>query len=196
MTSVRRIGWLLCSLSIVAGCVQGPNYVKPSVAVPDAYRFGANPASTIDATAEAAWWSGYGDPYLDALVQEALANNRNLVIATARVDEFAAILAGTRSQAYPQVGYGLSGNRTRTSKEKLPAFVDPLMNMLVLAALYLAAVRSAYWSAAALGLAFATKQTALFAVPLGVLIFKERMGLAAAIGCALAIGGIICVSLG
>ena len=126
MTSVRRIGWLLCSLSIVAGCVQGPNYVKPSVAVPDAYRFGANPASTIDATAEAAWWSGYGDPYLDALVQEALANNRNLVIATARVDEFAAILAGTRSQAYPQVGYGLSGNRTRTSKEKLPVFVDPL----------------------------------------------------------------------
>jgi|GEM_PF-3077046 len=36
----------------------------------------------------------------------------------------------------------------------------------------------------------------LFAVPLGVLIFKERMGVAAAIGCALAIGGIICVSLG
>lgn len=36
----------------------------------------------------------------------------------------------------------------------------------------------------------------LFAVPLGVLIFKERMSVAAAIGCSLAIGGIICVSLG
>lgn len=125
MTGVRRIGWLLCSLSLATGCVQGPDYVKPAVAVPDAYRYGGNAASTLDTTAESAWWSGFGDPYLDALVQEALANNRNLVIATARVDEFAAILAGTRSQAFPQVGYGLSGNRSRTSEEKLPAFVDP-----------------------------------------------------------------------
>jgi drug/metabolite transporter (DMT)-like permease len=36
----------------------------------------------------------------------------------------------------------------------------------------------------------------LFAVPLGVLIFKERMSIPAAIGCVLAIGGIICVSMG
>jgi drug/metabolite transporter (DMT)-like permease len=36
----------------------------------------------------------------------------------------------------------------------------------------------------------------LFAVPLGVLIFKERMTLAAIVGCLLAIAGIICVSMG
>jgi drug/metabolite transporter (DMT)-like permease len=36
----------------------------------------------------------------------------------------------------------------------------------------------------------------LFAVPLGVLIFKERMSLIAVIGCLLAIAGIICVSMG
>ena len=40
-----------------------------------------------------------GDPQLDALIDEALANNRDLKVATARVDEFAAILAGTRAQA-------------------------------------------------------------------------------------------------
>jgi multidrug efflux system outer membrane protein len=120
-----RTGWLLCSLSLIGGCVQGPNYVKPTVAVPNAYRFGGNPASIIAPTAEAEWWSGFRDPYLDALVQEALANNRNLMIATARVDEFAAILSGTRSQAFPQVGYALSGNRSRASEEKLPPFVGP-----------------------------------------------------------------------
>jgi drug/metabolite transporter (DMT)-like permease len=36
----------------------------------------------------------------------------------------------------------------------------------------------------------------LFAVPLGVLIFKERMSLGAIVGCFLAIAGIICVSMG
>ena len=126
MKAVRRIGWLLCSLSVLGGCVQGPDYVKPAVAVPDSYRFSDNSASIMVPEADAEWWHAYNDPNLDALVQEALANNRNLAIATARVDEFAAILAGTRSQAFPQVGYALSGNRSRTSEEKLPAFVDPL----------------------------------------------------------------------
>src|SRR4051794_39156276 len=95
----RRTGWLLCSLSLLDGCVQGPDYVKPAIAVPSTYRVeGGAPQST---TGEAFWWKRFGDPALDALVQESLANNRNLMIATARVDEFAAILAGTHSQAYP-----------------------------------------------------------------------------------------------
>ena len=59
-------------------------------------------------------------------MREALENNRDLRIATARVDEFAAILAGTRSQAFPQVGYGLSGNRSRASEQKIPDLVDPM----------------------------------------------------------------------
>jgi 4-amino-4-deoxy-L-arabinose transferase-like glycosyltransferase len=57
----------------------------------------------------------------------------------------------------------------------ITAFVDPLMNMLVLATLYLAAARRPYWSAAALGLAFATKQTALFAIPLVSLVELWRL---------------------
>lgn len=122
-------GWrtgLLISLTLVGGCVQGSDYVKPTVAVPSAYRFAAHRAGLAEAPIEAAWWQRFGDAYLDALVQESLANNRDLAVAAARVDEFAAILAGTRSQAFPQVGYGLSGNRARASEQKLPPFVDPL----------------------------------------------------------------------
>ena len=108
---------------LLGGCVQGPDYVKPSVDVPSAYR-----SATIAGPSEIQdhWWTGYGDPHLDALVTEALANNHDLRIATARVDEFAAVLAGTRSQAYPQIGYGFSGNRARASEKKIPALVDPL----------------------------------------------------------------------
>lgn len=36
----------------------------------------------------------------------------------------------------------------------------------------------------------------LFAVPLGILIFKERMGVSAGIGSVLAVAGVICVSMG
>lgn len=120
-----RLGAIL-SLTALAGCVQGPNYQKPTVEVPAAYRFADSAYLASAPAGSEAWWGSFGDPVLDGLVREALANNRDLRIATARVDEFAAILAGTRSQGMPQVGYGLSGNRTRTSEEKLPAIVDPL----------------------------------------------------------------------
>jgi multidrug efflux system outer membrane protein len=126
---------LLC---IGSGCVQGPDYVKPSVAVPSGYRFSGQPAQEVSLPVEGSWWAGFGDEKLDALVQEALASNRDLRIATARVDEFAAILAGTRSQGLPQVGYGLSGNRARASEEKIPAIVNPLSTTF-------SAVLSASW---------------------------------------------------
>lgn len=114
---------LLCALG---GCVQGPDYQKPPVEVPSNYRF-ADQAYLMPApTANQPWWDGFGDPMLEHLVREALANNRDLRIATARVDEFAAILMGTRSQAYPQVGYGLSGNRQRASEQIIPDIVDPM----------------------------------------------------------------------
>src|SRR4051794_16029149 len=37
--TMRRITAALASVSVVSGCVQGPNYVKPTVEVPGAYRF-------------------------------------------------------------------------------------------------------------------------------------------------------------
>jgi len=114
------------SLLQLGACIQGPNYVKPTVEVPAAYRSGgavrqAAPLATTDH-----WWVGYGDRHLDALVEEALGNNRDLRIATARVDEFAAILAGTKSQGLPHVGYDLNANRARASEDKIPSFVHPL----------------------------------------------------------------------
>ena len=115
----------VCGLCLMSGCVQGPDYVKPTVEVPTHYRSGDTAALTASAN-EDQWWTGYGDRHLDALVEEALAKNRDLRIASGRVDEFAAILAGTRSQGLPQVGYGVSGSRARASQDKIPAFADPL----------------------------------------------------------------------
>jgi multidrug efflux system outer membrane protein len=111
--------------------------VKPRVEVPNAYRI-AGPVKPDNAITHELWWNEFKDPRLDALVSEALTNNRDLRVATARVDEFAAILAGTKSQALPQVGYDVSGQRARASEKKIPSFVDPLSTTL-------ASVLSASW---------------------------------------------------
>jgi multidrug efflux system outer membrane protein len=120
---ICRLTAAFCFLGLGSGCVQGPDYVRPTVEVPASYRSG-EPEAAVSLTPDH-WWTAYGDRHLDALVDEALVNNRDLRIATARVDEFSAILAGTKSQGLPQIGYGLSGSRARASEEKIPAIVDP-----------------------------------------------------------------------
>ena len=125
--SVRCIAVQASSaIFLLAGCVQGPNYSRPAISVPSAFRFAPQPLEPLESPDNSAWWREMRDQRLDDLVEEALSNNRDLKVASARVDEFAAILAGTRSQAFPQIGYGLSASRSRASEEKIPSFVDPL----------------------------------------------------------------------
>jgi multidrug efflux system outer membrane protein len=97
-----------------AACTLGPDYARPSIDTPDSFRFaeaapGDHPPPELADVAP--WWEGFNDPQLSALVREGLASNRNLHVAVARVDEFAARLSSTRSQRFPQVGYGASATR-------------------------------------------------------------------------------------
>ncbi|MET0755413.1 MAG: efflux transporter outer membrane subunit [Pseudoxanthomonas sp.] len=97
-----------------SGCVMGPDYVRPSVEAPQHYRFAAAAAAQTPVLAELpAWWQGFGDPRLDALVQEGLSANHDLRAATARVEEFSARVGATRAQGLPQVGYGAEASRQR-----------------------------------------------------------------------------------
>jgi multidrug efflux system outer membrane protein len=125
LAATKARSQIIWPLGMLAGCAPDLDRVEPAVAVPSEYRFAQTSATNAE-TAAGAWWIGFGDPYLDAMVAEALANNRDLRFATARVDEFAAILAGTRSQGSPQIGYAASGSRARASRETIPSFVDPL----------------------------------------------------------------------
>jgi multidrug efflux system outer membrane protein len=119
----NQVGPLLVAglLLATAGCVQGPDYERPAVAVPDDYRF-QNATAPFQGDTRV-WWGAFGDPELDALVDEALANNRDLRIAAARVDEASAIVSGTRAQGLPQVGYAVQGSRQRTSEPGSEPFV-------------------------------------------------------------------------
>jgi multidrug efflux system outer membrane protein len=111
--SPLRIAAAAAFVACLGGCVSGTDYVRPDVDVPPAYRFAEGaPATTLAATP--AWWKGFGDEALDALVVEGLAANHDIAIATARVDEFAARVASTHAQALPAVGYGAGAGRQRS----------------------------------------------------------------------------------
>ena len=67
-------------------------------------------------TANTAWWKQFNDPVLDQLIDEALANNLNVKVAAANVEQAAGVLTQTRSGLFPQVGYGGTGERARTTE--------------------------------------------------------------------------------
>lgn len=105
---------MIASILCLTGCMTiGPDYQRPTVNSPQAFRFQEAEARDL---ANLAWWRQFNDPVLDALIDEALANNRDLRVAAARVEEFIGRVTATRSQAFPQLGYGFSGSRDRASE--------------------------------------------------------------------------------
>jgi multidrug efflux system outer membrane protein len=102
----------------LAGCALGPDYRLPEVPVPAKYEY--LPQGVAD-TINTEWWKQFGDPVLDRLIAEALANNRNVMQAAANVQQAAAVLTETRSQFYPQAGYDAGGTRQQFSTDFLPS---------------------------------------------------------------------------
>jgi outer membrane protein, multidrug efflux system len=99
--------------ALLAGCMMGPDYVRPPVDAPQ--KFAYEPADARD-TANTEWWKQFGDPVLDGLITEALANNKNVQIAAANVEQAAAVLTQTRSPLYPQLNYQANAARFRFSQ--------------------------------------------------------------------------------
>jgi multidrug efflux system outer membrane protein len=80
----------------------GPDYARPQLPVTPAYRDAPVDTASI---ADSAWFDVFSDPVLRQLVDQALANNRDLEVAVARVEQSRYTAAISRSEFLPQVGY-------------------------------------------------------------------------------------------
>ena len=148
---------LVVAAALAACAPMGPDYRRPVVQLPDAW---SAPAPTVagapDAAASAAasqrsaalplealppvgaaelvntaWWKAIGDPALDALIQQALEENKDLRIAAYRVDQFDAMLQVSKSAAGPQVTVAAQRTRDTLSQnrfEKLNPNTFPVGN--------------------------------------------------------------------
>jgi outer membrane protein, multidrug efflux system len=152
---MRRSALALAVVGLAAGCMTGPDYQRPEIALPAAHRStgavapeavtgseratgGARALAALPPPAtggaellDAAWWSALGDPHLDALIQAALAENKDLRAAAARIEQFAAYLQVSKSAGLPQAGYRAARTRdTLSENRQVPLVVgaDPVAN--------------------------------------------------------------------
>jgi multidrug efflux system outer membrane protein len=96
----KHIAVLIFS-GMLTGCMVGPDYQRPTVETPVTWRIGEKTAQDL---ANTAWWRQLDDPVLNELIATAINENNDLLIATARVDQYAAQYGVVRADIYPQVG--------------------------------------------------------------------------------------------
>jgi len=109
---MRRLFFIAIAVSL-AGCMVGPDYRRPSVDIPQSFRYGEKDARD---TANTEWWKEFGDPVLDGLIAEALAGNKDVKVAAANIEKAAGVLTQVRSPLFPQLNYQGDAARQRSSE--------------------------------------------------------------------------------
>ena len=112
--TMMRLSALLVSAVVLAGCTMEPTYKQPPQATAPAYPAEGQPEQgTVSATA-LGWRSFFHDPRLVRLVEAALANNRDLRISVARIEEARGQYRVQRADLLPTVNADGSAVRARS----------------------------------------------------------------------------------
>jgi multidrug efflux system outer membrane protein len=116
---------LLLSGLLLAGCMLGPNYQRPAIDAPGAYR-GDSRSSIVSSESLGAekWWELFDDPVLQQLIRAAIEQNYDLRLAASRVLQAQAQLGITRANQFPTVSAGTGAFSQRNPKisSSFPAY--------------------------------------------------------------------------
>jgi multidrug efflux system outer membrane protein len=101
----------------LAGCAVGPDYSRPTAAVPETYAATnlwkiAAPRANLP---KGNWWEIFGDPELNQLESDAALANQQLQAALAAFEQARAYVDVSRSGFFPHVGLSPSFTRERDS---------------------------------------------------------------------------------
>src|SRR5437870_1651622 len=110
----KREAWVVCAIAGLAACSVGPNYVRPPVETPSAYKEaqGWKQAEPRDEQSRGNWWEVFNDAQLDALVTQVAITNQTIKAAEARVREARALTQAARAAFFPIVTANASATRS------------------------------------------------------------------------------------
>lgn len=101
-------------LLLLGGCTVGPDYQRPSMALPVHYKEarGWQQATPQDSASKGEWWAVYRDPQLDALLRQVSLSNQNVASYAALYRQALALAAQSRAGLFPSVSYDASTTRS------------------------------------------------------------------------------------
>ena len=99
---------------LLGGCVVGPDYKAPSLAIPASWKSEtAKPKTARPPLSE--WWRNLNDPLLNALIEEAVMGNLDVASAKAAIREARATRRQVVGGLFPTVDGAADADRTKTA---------------------------------------------------------------------------------
>jgi len=99
---------------LIAGCAVGPDFIEPEVETPETYEHSQIlqiDSAFTDSLINLEWWKLFEDPFLDTLVQIALRENKDILIAASRMEQARATLGFVKADALPRLDIEAGASR-------------------------------------------------------------------------------------
>lgn len=114
---ISRITPIALALAL-SGCAIGPDYLRPAALLPGLFTE-ARPAEAVAIAPNPAidprWWTLFNDATLNELIDQALANNADLRLAIARVEQADAVAREAGASFFPQIDGGAAASNSKAS---------------------------------------------------------------------------------
>lgn len=114
----------LCLLGALQACTVGPDYVRPSIEIPNGYKEAQDwkPATPGDTASRGNWWEIYGDPALSGLISEANARNQDIQAELASYRQSRAAAQAARAGFLPTLDASAAASRSRSTSRVANSF--------------------------------------------------------------------------
>ena len=114
---MKKFLFLMITLTAVAACSVGPDYMRPDAPVPVQYKElqGWREALPRDAEIKTRWWEDFADPGLNELVEQVNVSNQSVALAETQYRQALAQVQLARAGYFPTVGVQGAYTRSRSS---------------------------------------------------------------------------------
>ncbi|RUU06360.1 RND transporter, partial [Mesorhizobium sp. M7A.T.Ca.TU.009.01.3.2] len=113
--AARRLLAPMITAVLLAGCVVGPDYQTPILAMPASWS-GQKPTKPAQPAQLSRWWQRLRDPELNTLVEEAVAGNLDVATAKAKIREARASYRQSAGTLLPSVDGSGSATRNKSAE--------------------------------------------------------------------------------
>src|SRR5258705_9179581 len=116
--SPNGCGVAALTVLMLSACAVGPDYRRPDVNPPAAFKeapkaeAGWFPAAPADALDRGDWWALFGDAELNALAQQVQVSNQNVAAAVASYAQARALVSQQRAALFPSLALDGSARRS------------------------------------------------------------------------------------
>lgn len=112
-TRISNIFIVLGALIILGACKVGPNFKSDSSQIDstEVYRYDSLQLAMTDSVLNIKWWELFDDPELGNLIAIGLKENKDLLIASSRIEQARAQLGFTKANMWPSIGYSAGALR-------------------------------------------------------------------------------------